>query len=326
MNTIAFFNTIRESTDNSAGTAATDADGIFGAHFPWLGGIIILLVFLVLVLILLMMQLNRSRKTERLALEAKIREQALLADNEMLDRLNRTKLEFFQNMSHDFKTPLTVISTSVLNAADMLDFETDKDEIRECLYIAQREIMRMARMVESAMKYSSLHDNRHDMAPIDIGQLLHEGAETYRALLDRYGNTLSLNVPLTLPSIYGNADILLHVMSNLLSNANRHTRNGAVAIDARCVVSNSRPDVLVTVRDDGDGVKPDLLPYVFNRGVSEGGTGLGLSICKTAIEAHGGAIGIVSEQGKGTAVWFSIPIIERREHPDERREGGDRRT
>ena len=307
-----------------ASTISTAGAG--GAQSFWLGGIIVLLVFLVLVLALLIMLLNRSRKTERLTLEAKIREQALLADNEMLDRLNRTKLEFFQNLNHDLKTPLTVISTSVLNAADMLDFELDKDEMRECLGNAQREIMRMARMVESAMKYSSLHDNRHDMAPIDIAQLLHEGAETYRALLERYGNSLLLDVPLTLPCVFGNADILLHVMSNLMSNANRHTRNGGVFIEARCVLIGTRPEVLVTVRDDGDGIKPDLLPYVFNRGVSEGGTGLGLSICKTAIEAHGGAIGIESECGKGTAVWFAIPIIERRERPQEREKGDERRT
>jgi len=294
-------------------------------QFPWLGWVIALLVFLVLILILLVMQLSRSHKTERLALEARIREQSLLADNEMLDRLNRTKLEFFQNLSHDFKTPLTVISTSVLNAVDMLDFEIDKEEMRESLDNAQREIMRMARMVESAMKYSSLHDDRRDMGPIDIAQLLHEGAETYRALLERNGNLLMLDVPLTLPSIYSNADILLHVMSNLMSNANSHTRNGEVLIDARCVMNKSRPDVLVTVRDDGEGVRPDLLPYVFNRGVSEGGTGLGLSICKTAIEAHGGEIGIESERGIGTAVWFTIPIIERREHLEARKDSEERR-
>jgi len=294
-------------------------------QYLWLGGIIVLLVCLVLVLALLIMLLNRSRRTERLALEAKIREQTLLADNEMLDRLNRTKLEFFQNLNHDLKTPLTVISTSVLNAADMLDFEIDREEMRECLGNAQHEIMRMARMVESAMKYSSLHDNRHDMGPVDIAQLLHEGAETYRALLERYGNDLVLDVPMTLPGVFGNADILLHVMSNLLSNANRHTRNGEVLIDARCVASSTRPDVLVTVRDNGDGVKAELLPYVFNRGVSDGGTGLGLSICKTAIEAHGGAIGIESERGKGTAVWFTIPIIERRGNQDAGNGSEDRR-
>jgi len=283
------------------------------AQLPWFGGVVALVVALGVVLFALVALVYTKRKSERLAADAELRGQALIADNEMLDRLNRMKNEFFQNMSHDFKTPLTVISTSVLNAKDMLDYELDKDEMRESLDNAQREVMRMARMVESAMKYSSLHDNRQDMVPVDIAQLLHEGAETYRALLERHGNSLSYDIPPTLPNVYGNADMLLHVMSNLLSNANRHTRNGDVSIVARCVVGKKRPDILVSVADNGEGVKPDILSSVFERGVSESGTGLGLSICLTALEAHDGAIGIESEPGKGTTVWFTIPIIERRE-------------
>jgi len=295
------------------------------ARLPWFGGVIALLVALVVVLFILVTMVYTKRKSERNAADAELRRQALIADNEMLDRLNRMKNEFFQNMSHDFKTPLTVISTSVLNAKDMLDFELDKDEMSESLDNAQREIMRMARMVESAMKYSSLHDNRQDMVPVDIAQLLHEGAETYRALLERHGNSLSYDIPPTLPHVFGNADMLLHVMSNLLSNANRHTRNGDVSVVARCVMGKTRPEILVSVMDNGEGVKPDILPHVFERGVSESGTGLGLSICLTALEAHDGAIGIESDPGKGTTVWFTIPIIERREGPGVVSPGMERR-
>jgi len=303
-------------------------DRLSEAQLPWVGGVIVLLVVLVIVVSILITLVYTNRKSERHAADAELRRQALIADNEMLDRLNRMKNEFFQNMSHEFKTPLTVISTSVLNALDMLDFEMDKDEMRESLGNAQQEIMRMARMVESAMKYSSLHDNRQDMVPLDIAQLLHEGAETYRALLDRHGNLLSFDIPMTLPRIYGNADMLLHVTSNLLSNANRHTRNGEVRITARCVAGKTRPEILVSVSDNGGGVRPDILPHVFERGVSDSGTGLGLSICMTAIEAHDGTIGIESEPGKGSTVWFTIPIIERRvsrdiNPPEQARRKGD---
>jgi len=300
-------------------------DGLAEAQSPWLSAVVILIVILAIVIILMVTLIFTSRKTEQHALEVESREKGLVADNEMLDRLNRMKNEFFQNMSHDFKTPLTVISTSVLNAIDMLDFEFDKDELRESLENAQREIMRMSRMVESALRYSSLHDNRQDMVQVDIAQFLHEGAETYRALLERNGNKLTLDIPMTLPNIYGNVDMLLHVMSNLLSNANRHTRNGEVDIVARCVVGSTRPDILVLVKDNGDGVNREILPHVFERGVSESGTGLGLSICKTAIDAHDGEIGIESGPGMGTTIWFTIPIIERRKslglmpHGDERR-------
>ncbi len=146
-----------------------------------------LVVLIVLMLIIILFNIFVSRFTrslrkasDALALAARKREHELLADNDMLDRLNRMKNEFFQNMSHDFKTPLTVISTSVLNAADMLDFEIEPDKMRDILRGAQQEVMHMSRMVDGAMKYSFMHDNRQDMTPLDLSSLLRYGAETYR--------------------------------------------------------------------------------------------------------------------------------------------------
>ena len=224
--------------------------------------------------------------------------------NAVLDHLNRMKTEFFQNLSHDFKTPLTVISTSVLNAADILDYGADKDEMKESLDSAQREIMRMARMVDSAVTNSTMQDNKQDMGKLDIAPLFRDGAETYRAMLERRGNTLTLDIPQSLPHVFGNADTLLHVLSNLLSNSNRHTRNGEITVSAK-----ARGGVIaVRVEDNGDGVSPELLPRVFERGVSDGGTGLGLSICKTAVETHNGTISIDSEHGRGASVEFTLPV------------------
>jgi len=276
------------------------------SRLPWLIGVIVLLLCLEGVLILLVALFYKSRKTERQAMEAEIREQALISDNATLDRLNRLKTEFFQNMSHDFKTPLTVISTDVLNATDMLDFEIDKDAMRTNLENAQREIMRMARMVDNAMKYTSVRDVRKNMEPLDTAKLLREGAETYHALLEQHGNVLSLEIPPSLPRVYGNADTLLQVLSNLLSNANRYTHNGEIGVCAE----NDDIMVSVTVRDNGEGVKPDMLSNIFLRGVSDSGTGLGLSICKSAVEAHNGTISIESEYGHGTAITFTLPIYK----------------
>ena len=290
---------------------ATDSYGITDYDTTMTALFLVVLVLILLIFVIFNVFVGGFIKTlnkasDSLATVARKREQELIADNEMLDRLNRMKNEFFQNMSHDFKTPLTVISTSVLNAVDMLDFEMDKDEMRESLGNAQHEIMRMARMVESAMKYSSLHDNRQDMKPLDLASLLRDGAETYRALLERNGNSLVLEISGLLPFVYGNGDMILHVLSNLLSNANQFTRNGDIVISSD--VDNDM--VSVTVRDSGAGIKPELLPYVFERGVSDSGTGLGLSICKTAIEAHNGTITVESEYGRGAAFTFTMPAYD----------------
>ncbi|MCL2616147.1 MAG: HAMP domain-containing histidine kinase [Defluviitaleaceae bacterium] len=280
---------------------------VLGWGSPWF---ISYAVLIIAALIFLRIMFYKLRKAERLALKAEMRETALLTDNNTLDHLHRIKSELFQNMSHDFKTPLTVISTSVLNVTDMLEFDDiDKDEMRESLAIAQREIMRMSRMVDNAIKLPSLHDNRQDRTPIEIATLLSEGAEVYRALLKRNGNTLTTDIPATLPKIFGNADMLLQVLSNLLSNANRYTKNGEISVLAieKCGV------VAITVRDNGSGVDPDLLPHIFERGVSDNGSGLGLSICKLAIEeVHKGTISAQSTYGQGTDITFTLPIYVHR--------------
>jgi signal transduction histidine kinase len=195
----------------------------------------------------------------------------------------------------------------------MCDFELDRKIIKDVLGNAQSEIMRMARMVDSAMRQSALQESHEGMKPLDIAELLREGAETYRALLERQGNNLTLDIPETLPPILGSTDILLHVLSNLLSNANRYTRNGDIMISAAVKIIESGTDnekqvLKVKASDNGTGIAPEILPDVFQRGVSDAGTGLGLSICKNAIEAHGGTIGVESTPGYGTTVWFTIPI------------------
>jgi len=278
--------------------------------------LVLILLIIILFNIVVAKFLQSLRKAaENLAVAAKLREQELIADNEMLDRLNQMKNEFFLNMNHDFKTPLNVISTSIYNVIDMCDFEIDEAVIREVLGNAQSEIMRMSRMVDSAMKQSALYESHEDMIPLDIAVLLRKGAETYRALLERQGNRLLLDIPETLPPILGSTDILLHVLSNLLSNANRYTRNGDIMISADVeIITNGADEEIqvlkVKASDNGAGIAPEMLPDIFRRGVSDAGTGLGLSICKNAIEAHGGKIGVESVPGLGTTVWFTIPIYK----------------
>jgi signal transduction histidine kinase len=116
---------------------------------------------------------------------------------------------------------------------------------------------------------------------------------------------LFLDIPESLPIIYGNADMLLQTLSNLLSNACRHTRNGTISIYAR----SGGGVVTVAVCDDGEGIEAERIPFLFTRGISTRGTGYGLTICKNAIEAHGGDIRLLSDLGKGTAVTFTIPAL-----------------
>jgi len=285
------------------------------AHMYWIIlWEIVLIVFLILLMILSIALFIRYRRTEKRALEASIRARTLIKENEALDRISRMKTEFLQNMSHDFKTPLTVISTSVLNAIDVLDHEMDKEEIRDSLTLAQSEIMRMSRIVEGALKHAELHGSSQGTEMIDIEQLINKVSETYHAFLERQGNNLTITVPEEIPPVFGNTDMLLNVFSNLISNANRYTRNGEINIYAglesdKPGSDNNRRYASIIVSDNGMGIKQENLADIFRRGASEsGGTGLGLSICKTAVEALGGTINIESVFGIGTNISFALPI------------------
>jgi len=228
-------------------------------------------------------------------------------ENTELERLNKLKIEFLQNMSHELRTPLTVISTDILNASDQLDFEMDKEDMRESLENAQREIMRMARMIDRAIEISTGQtSNNEHMEPLDIAAVLHGCAETYRPILERRGNSMRLEIPESLPAVRGNEDMLFQVLSNLLSNANRHTKNGEIAICA----TMADGVITVTVHDTGEGINPVYLPHIFERGVSLYGTGYGLPICKSIVEAHQGKISIKSEYAKGTAVTFTLAVYQ----------------
>jgi len=261
----------------------------------------------VLAVLIFFLTIRNSRRVEELLM----REKVLQAEMEMLSHASRMTSEFYQNMSHDFKTPLTVISTSIHNAADLVALEgmsqADMVEIKTSLYGAQSEVMRLARLVGGAAQLAFLYDGKQEFKPLDIVQLLDEMARNYKVLFERSGNTLTVNAAKDLPMVQANADMLTHVIANLLSNANRHTKNGNVSME----VAVQDEVVVVTIKDSGIGIAPNLIERVFERGVTTrrhtGGAGLGLSICKKIIEeAHGGKIWAESVQGEGTSIKFTL--------------------
>jgi signal transduction histidine kinase len=132
--------------------------------------------------------------------------------------------------------------------------------------------------------------------------------------LERRDTSLTVDLPDALPPVYLNPGELSQVLYNLLQNARNHTRGGGVTVKAGTV--NDGKHIEITVADTGEGIAPDLLPRVFERGVSGrggagssgGGTGLGLAVCKEIIASYGGDINIESEPHKGTTVKFTLPV------------------
>jgi signal transduction histidine kinase len=219
---------------------------------------------------------------------------------------SRAKSEFLATMSHEIKTPLTVVSVHVQQAARL--FENgggDKETIASSLRLAQREIMHASEITENALRLASMQEGQKQMKALQLDTLLTNSAEAYRAILEKCGNQLNLDIAGDMERVYGNADQLIQVMANILSNANRHTRDGVISVE----MEGDSGCIKVIVTDNGSGIAPEILPHVFERGVSgSGSTGYGLEICKKIIESHGGKIVAASEPGKGTAVAFTLPV------------------
>ena len=230
-------------------------------------------------------------------------------EKERLEEMDKLKTEFYQDMHHEMKTPLHVINTDIQNADDMLDFDIDKSVVQKRLESAQQEIVRLARMVENSLDLAAAYVNQKHMEQINFASLLRSKAGVFASLLEKNGNRLSLKIPDGLPQITGNADMLSQVIFNLMYNAHRHTQNGEITVSLSFEKPEQSGGMLnAVIRDTGEGIAADILPSVFERGVSSNGTGYGLSICKTIIEMHGGSIDIDSVFGTGTVVTFTLPV------------------
>jgi signal transduction histidine kinase len=206
------------------------------------------------------------------------------------------------------RTPLTIISVNVQTAIEIMEdmgVAEKEPEAGKLLQTAQDEIMRLARMVGGMLTLTSLSEGS-EKGIVDLTALLSSSAEMLRLSLQQRGNTLATNIGTGL-RVFGSADLLAQVVTNLLQNAGKHTANGTITLSAEKIGTI----ITVTVSDTGSGIPAELLPRVFERSVSgDGGTGFGLYLCKTIVESHGGRVWIESEHGRSTAVHCSLPHYE----------------
>lgn len=164
--------------------------------------------------------------------------------------------------------------------------------------------MHLSRMVGGMLSLNSITD-RTEKSKTDFSVLLNNTADMLRLFFIRQGNELISDVSDDL-TVYGNADLLSQVIINLLQNANTHTKSGVIKLQA----SKDDGKLTVTVSDNGSGIPQQLLPHVFERGVTDGGTGVGLFVCKTVVESHGGTIHIESDGSSGTKVIVTLPVYQ----------------
>lgn len=241
----------------------------------------------------------------------------LAKQNEALGRLNRLKTEFLGNVSHELKTPLAVMMGVAQNTKHSLEKRDVADELIGEMKLLASEAERLSLMVSQVLDITRIEEGSMSihLQNCSIREIIQITIDTYYPQLKKNGNRLAICVDDELPEVSADAGRVTQVLVNLLQNAIRHTLNGTITISAKL----HGAFVCVMVKDTGEGILPERLPFIFERFKShdsakkahtgtDTGTGLGLFICKHIVEAHGGEITVTSEPGGGTNAAFTIPV------------------
>jgi signal transduction histidine kinase len=226
---------------------------------------------------------------------------------ERLQNLEAARMQFISEVSHDLRTPLTAMKGMLVNLID----ETDPEE-RASLQIVERETDRLTRLVNQLLDFARWRGGRLTLrrSPTDLAEMCSTAASLSRPTAEHRGIELKTSIPATLPTVLADGDRLQRALLNVLDNAIKFTPKGGRITLA---VTQQGETVEICVEDTGRGMTREELEQVFEteyRGPG-GGTGLGLSIARAIVEAHGGSVGIESNPGQGTRVWFTLPCNNR---------------
>lgn len=279
---------------------------LFGLPYQAVG----MTVFLFVNMLALVMGFSRTEQELSAVRES---EREIRETNRMLERLNRAKTDFLGNISHEMKTPLAVISNCAGTTLIQLHKNSMDENTERNLDDIQQEAVRLGRLVEQLMAVAVEKERQLTLTDTHAGTLLERAAAFCEPICWGHRNQITVECrPARIP-LRVNTDAIFQVLLNLITNANRQAHNQVIAVLAR--VDREHDCAVFEVTDSGKGIPPDLLPHVFERGVSgNGGTGLGLAICKEIVQEHGGSMTIQSGSG-GTTVCFTLPVGK--ENPSE---------
>ena len=224
----------------------------------------------------------------------------------------RARDELVAVVSHDLRNPMTVISMlcGMMQKAFSSDGPHTSRRISSAIDTMQQAASRMNNLLEDLLDTSKIEAGRYSIAPqpLDVSQMFEEAYSLLAPLALDKAIDISFHAE---PDLRINADPerLFQVLSNLVGNAIKFTpKQGKVGV----VAMSDGEQIVFSVRDSGEGIPTDQLPFIFDRywTMKEGnpnGTGLGLYITQGIIHAHGGKIEAHSEVGKGSEFRFSVP-------------------
>ncbi|WP_459195251.1 ATP-binding protein [Nostoc sp. FACHB-892] len=238
-----------------------------------------------------------------------------------LAEIDRAKTVFFSNVSHEFRTPLTLmlgpLEETIANCANLLPANE-----REQLEMVQRNGLRLLKLVNSLLDFSRIEAGRVQASyePTNLATFTAELASVFRSTVERAGMQLSVNCPSLPAPVYVDREMWEKIVLNLLSNAFKFTMAGEITVSLQW----ANDHIEFAVKDTGIGIPAEEIPHLFERfhrvkgsqGRTFEGSGIGLSLVQELVQMHGGTVQVTSILGAGSCFTVSIPTGSAHLSPD----------
>ena len=229
--------------------------------------------------------------------------------SEKLEEATKAKLAFFTNVSHDFRTPLTLIADPVKR---LMESDSLKDSDKFLLNIINKNVTVLLRLINQIMDFRKFENGKLEMhlSEFNIRDCMKEWAEAFRTLAYRKHITFRFNAEDADYNIIADAEMMERITYNLLSNAFKFTpENGCINI----YISRTNADkISMKFTDTGVGMPAEHVKHIFESfyqiDVHHAGSGIGLALVKAFVEMHHGNINVESSEGCGTAFTIDIPV------------------
>ena len=234
-------------------------------------------------------------------------------------RLAKMQMDFVTGISHELRTPVSVISAAAENLADSV--VESKSQVKQYGTLIRNEAQRLAEMIEQVLLFAATRNQkgRYLPRPVPVAQTIDSAVADLAHLTTAHGITVEKEVAPDLPPVMADPKALGRCLQNLMTNALKYGSGGRwVGIRAQPGSGPDAGEILITVQDRGQGIEPGEIPHIFEpfyrgnaaRASQKHGTGLGLSLAKEAAEAMGGRLTVTSHLGEGSAFTLHFPAAK----------------
>ena len=229
--------------------------------------------------------------------------------SEALAELDRAKTVFFNNISHEFRTPLTLMLGPLESLKGSFADAAQKEEIEAI----SRNSARLLKLVNTLLDFSKIEAGRYDASfePTDLATFTKDIASTFRSTIENAGLEFEVHCQPSKEKAFIDRDMWEKIVLNLLSNAFKFTRDGSIKV----TLEEENNEFVLKVSDTGIGVGPDDIENLFERfhtvkgeySRTEEGTGIGLALVTELVKLHDGSITVDSQKNKGSTFTVTIP-------------------